>query len=241
MNQGPVKYKLRNKGFNPSVFHPLYIIRKNLYRGIVRYAALLDGKMMDFGCGSKPYQSLFVNAGEYIGVDYAGEGHSHENEQIDIFYDGKIIPFPDNTFDSILASEVLEHVFNLEEILKELFRVLKPGGKVLITIPFAWNEHEAPTDFGRYTSFGFRDLLERNGFAVLAMDKSSNFVQTLTQLWITYWHTHIIPKFRPFARVITPCFSFLANVFGLTVARILPKRYDYYLNLIVVAEKNDPV
>ncbi len=238
MDQATLKSKPVDSNFNPSLVHPLYIIRKNVYRGVVKYAPLMKGKMMDFGCGTKPYQSLFTAADEYIGVDYAGEGHSHENEQIDVYYDGKTIPFPDNTFDSILASEVLEHVFNLEDILKELYRVLKPGGKILITIPFAWKEHEIPIDFGRYTSFGFRNLLERNGFSVLHMDKSSNAVQTMTQLWVTYWHSHIMPKFRPFGRIVTPCFSFVSNVFGLGVARILPKRYDYFLNLIVVAQKN---
>jgi ubiquinone/menaquinone biosynthesis C-methylase UbiE len=91
--------------------------------------------MMDFGCGTKPYKPIFINATEYIGVDYAGEGHSHENEDIDIYYDGKTIPFEDNTFDSILACEVMEHIFNIEEILKELYRILKPGGKILISIP----------------------------------------------------------------------------------------------------------
>ena len=53
---------------------------------------------MDFGCGSKPYKSLF-NVEEYLGVDYYNEGHPHENEQIDVFYDGKNLPFPDNYFD----------------------------------------------------------------------------------------------------------------------------------------------
>ncbi len=194
---------------------------------------------MDFGCGSKPYKSLFKNASEYIGVDYDSEGHSHKNEKIDVFYDGKTIPFKDNSFDSILTSEVLEHVFNLEEILKELNRVLKPGGKILITIPFAWYEHEVPNDFGRYTSFGIKSLLEKNGFIILELDKTGNFIETLTQMWIVYWHTHVIPKFRPFARLIGALFYFLSNVFGLAAARVFPKKHDYYLNLIILATKQN--
>src|SRR5260221_2917426 len=190
---------------------------------------------MDFGCGSKPYKSLFKNASEYIGVDYDSEGHSHKNEKIDVFYDGKTIPFKDNSFDSILTSEVLEHVFNLEEILKELNRVLKPGGKILITIPFAWYEHEVPNDFGRYTSFGIKSLLEKNGFIILELDKTGNFIETLTQMWIVYWHTHVIPKFRPLARLIGALFYFLSNVFGLAAARVFPQKHDYYLNLIILA------
>jgi SAM-dependent methyltransferase len=228
---------LKNKDFNPSITHPMYIIRKNLYRGVVKHAAKLEGKLMDFGCGSKPYKPLFVNAKEYIGVDYAGEGHSHENEEIDVFYDGKTIPFPDNTFDSILTNEVLEHVFNLEDILKELHRVLKPGGKILITTPFAWTEHEVPVDFGRYTSFGMHALLTRNGFNVLSIEKSTHYRQTQTQLRILYWHNHIIPRLRPFGWLVSPVFAFVNNITGLALARILPKKHDWYLNLITLAEK----
>jgi len=229
--------KLKDRNFNPGFTHPLYIIRKNVYRGIARYAERLQGKMMDFGCGSKPYKPIFGHVKEYVGVDFAGEGHSHENEQIDVFYNGKTLPFENNTFDSVLTSEVFEHIFNLEDILKELNRVMKPGGIMLITIPFAWYEHEQPNDFGRYTSFGIRAVLERNGFIIREMDKSTNFIQTLTQKWNAYWNTHIIHRFRPFARIVSPCFFFVSNVFGLTMARILPKRYDYYLNLIIVVEK----
>lgn len=232
-----VQQQLKNKDFNPSLTYPLYIIRKNIYRGVLKHAPSLGGKMMDFGCGTKPYQPLFTNATEYIGVDYAGEGHSHENEQIDVFYDGKTIPFADNTFDSILTSEVLEHIYNLEDILKELNRVLKPGGKILITVPFAWNEHEMPNDFGRYTSLGFAALLERNGFTVVSLEKTTGFVESLVQLWGLYWHLHIIPKFRPFGRIVSPTFAFLNNIFGLAAAKILPRKTDYFLNLVVLAEK----
>lgn len=98
------------KNFNPSYKHPLYFIRKGLYRKISLYAPQLKGKLLDFGCGEKPYQSLFTNTTEYIGLDYNGEGHDHQNEAVDIYYDGKTIPFENQTFDSVFTSEVFEHV-----------------------------------------------------------------------------------------------------------------------------------
>jgi ubiquinone/menaquinone biosynthesis C-methylase UbiE len=226
-----------SKDFNPSIIHPLYIVRKNLYRGVAKYAPQLTGKMMDFGCGEKPYKSLFNNISEYTGVDYDGEGHKHDKEEIDIYYDGKTIPFPGNTFDSILTTEVLEHIFNVEDILKELCRVLKPSGKILITIPFAWMEHEAPVDFGRYTSFGMKSLLERNGFKILALEKTTNYIQTQTQLTNVYWNNHFFPKLRPFATVSSYFFCCLNNIYGLTKAKILPAKNDWYLNLVILAEK----
>ena len=122
-----VKYE-----FNPNIFYSGYILRKKLLLAINKYSGFMQGKMMDFGCGSKPYKSLF-NVNEYVGVDYQGQGHSHENEQIDVFYDGVSLPFPDNYFDSVFSTEVFEHVFNLEEMILEIKRVMKPGAKILVT------------------------------------------------------------------------------------------------------------
>jgi SAM-dependent methyltransferase len=226
-----------SKDFNPPVYHPLYILRKNIYRRMVKFAPMLSGKLMDFGCGSKPYKALFTNISAYIGVDYDGEGHKHDDEQIDVYYDGHTIPFADNTFDSILTNEVLEHVFNLENIIGELHRVLKPGGKILITTPFAWMEHEAPVDFGRYTSFGMKALMERNGFEIITMEKTTNYLQTQTQLRNTYWCNHFFPKLRPFATASCYVYSLINNTVGLALAKIFPDRRDWYLNLVTLAQK----
>src|SRR5687767_14503304 len=105
------------KDFNPSVTNPGYLTRNRLLKSILFFRENMTGRMMDFGCGSKPYKSIFT-VNEYIGVDYDNPGHPHNNEQIDVFYDGKTLPFPDNHFDSICSAEVVEHIFNLPEILK---------------------------------------------------------------------------------------------------------------------------
>src|SRR5271170_7274206 len=96
--------------FNPGITYPAFLTRSRLLRGIGKYAPELKGRLMDFGCGTKPYRILF-DVREYIGIDYENPGHPHLNEQIDVFYDGKHIPFADESFDSIFSSEVLEHLF----------------------------------------------------------------------------------------------------------------------------------
>jgi len=141
--------------------------------------------MLDFGCGSKPYKSL-INADQYVGMDYQGQGHSHENEQIDVFYDGKMIPLESNSFDSVLSTEVFEHVFNLEEMLAELHRVMKPGAVMLISCPFIIAEHEAPNDCSRYTSYGLQKLLARKGFEIVHYQKIGTSVQTRMQMLMSY-------------------------------------------------------
>lgn len=231
------------KDYNPSFSHPLYYIRKGLYNKISLYSRELNGRLMDFGCGSKPYQSLFTNVTEYIGLDYAGEGHSHEQESIDVYYDGKTIPFENETFDSVLSSEVFEHLFALQQLLPEIARVTKKGGKFLITCPFVWEEHEIPVDYARYTRFALQDMLEKNGFEIEVIDKNGHFLLALHQLFVLYIHDHWLHKvwffsrfslFRKLVRhMVVP---FLNGSFRL-LEPLLPKSDKLYLNTIVLARK----
>ncbi len=232
------------KEFNPPVSHPLYFIRKGLFSKISLYSAQLHGRLLDFGCGAKPYQSLFTNVSEYIGLDYNSEGHSHNEEQIDVYYDGKKIPFENESFDSLFSSEVFEHVFALPEILPEISRVLKRGGKLLITCPFAWEEHEIPIDYARYTRFALKDMLEKNGFDILVTDKSGHFIQTLHQLFILYLNDswiHRVPllsRSKLFKKIIRQCVVPVLNYLFLLIEPLWPKSDKMYLNTIIVAEKS---
>ena len=227
------------KEFNPSIFHPFYFIRKGLLKGIAPHVNEMNGKLLDFGCGSKPYQSLF-NVDEYIGVDFENPGHPHANEQIDIFYDGQLLPFENNSFDNVLCSEVIEHVFNLNNVLQEINRVLKPKGKLLLTCPFVWSEHEVPHDFARYTQFALEDILEKNGFEILSFQKSGNFIKSCFQLLILYFFQQSKSswlKFPPFRWVYKFIFYFILNVKGSFFSWLLPNNSSMYLNNIVLAVK----
>jgi SAM-dependent methyltransferase len=205
---------------------------------ISRLAGKLEGKVLDFGCGKKPYRSLFTNAAEYTGIDFEGEGHSHVNEEIDVIYDGKSIPFVNDHFDAIFSSEVFEHVFNLGEIIPELKRVLKNNGYILITCPFAICEHEVPNDFARYTSFAMRHMLEKEGFEIIEYIKTGDAIKTIWQLRITYWQKSILSKLKniPLLRsVARKTIYTLLNIFALLGSSILPTSKELYLNNIVLA------
>jgi SAM-dependent methyltransferase len=229
-----------SKDFNPSYKHQFYIIRSGLYKKITEHQHLLTGKMMDFGCGSKPYQSVFSNITEYVGVDYMSEGHSHQNENIDVYYNGKTLPFPDQSFNSIFSSEVFEHIFNLDEILPELYRVLAPGGKILITCPFVWNEHEVPVDFARYTQFALKHLFEKAGFTIIKIDKAGDFLSVIHQLRIMYFRDVYLLKAKipifmksPLRRLGIPWM----NLKFILKRKIFPTNDTLYFNNIVIAER----
>lgn len=218
----------------------LFLVRRGLSRGIQRNAHELRGVLLDFGCGKKPYRNLFV-VDKYIGLDIIESGHDHAGESIDVFYDGKRIPFEDGFFDSVFSSEVFEHVFNLSEILTDVNRVLKSGGMMLITLPFVWEEHERPYDFARYTSFGIKHLLEEHGFEVVRLEKSTNYVETMFQVWINYLVQHVFPQTPKLQLLFILLFVFPLNLLAVLFSAMLPKNFDFYHNNIVVARKSRSV
>lgn len=219
---------------------PFFFIRKGIDRHIKALSPGCKGKILDFGCGSKPYAHYFSQADEYIGLDMANSGHPHLNEHIDVFYDGRNIPFPDNTFDHVFSSEVFEHVFNIEEVLSEIKRVLKPGGRLLLTCPFAWPEHEVPYDFCRYSSFGIKHVIEKAGFNIIVQHKSGHFFEVLMQYLIFYVFCFIPKKPGMVYYLLHQVFILPLMLITIIISFILPKRMkrkDLYFNNILLAEK----
>jgi SAM-dependent methyltransferase len=217
--------------------HPFYLIRRSLYLTIRECASGISGRVLDFGCGSKPYESLFSQASAYVGVDLQASGHDHKNSKVDVFYDGQHLPFDAASFDAVVSFEVFEHIFELDQSLQEIKRVLKPDGKLLISIPFAWDEHEAPFDHARYTSYGIQHMLERNGFEVKDVRKSNSYVRALAQLWIAYLVQHVLPQGRILSKVAQLLVVFPTTLLALLADALLPRRDQFFSNCVVMASK----
>jgi SAM-dependent methyltransferase len=227
-----------------SIFtNPFYFIRKGIYQSLKRLSQEVRGDLLDFGCGSKPYQRFFSHCDSYIGLDMENPGHPHKNEHIDVYYDGKKIPFPDDHFDVVFASEVFEHVFGLEETLKEIRRVLKPGGKLLFTCPFVWPEHERPYDFARYSSFGIAALTKNAGFEILIQEKTGHFFEVILQQ-LQFYIFCFLPKRPAFIYyILHQVFILPFTVLGIILNLLLPKfmkRKDLFHNNVLLADKSEP-
>jgi SAM-dependent methyltransferase len=97
------------------------------------------------------------------------------------------MPFENESFDTIMATEVLEHVPDLEVYLKEVLRVLKPKGVFFFTIPFLWPLHEVPHDEYRYTPFSIEKHLKNVGFTNITLKATGGWHASMAQmlgLWV---------------------------------------------------------
>lgn len=222
--------------FYPSAFagifvNPYFFSRKKLYEDIALYAHHITGKCMDFGCGIQPYKKLFP-VEEYVGVEIESD---HKVRGI-VYYDGHTLPFQDEEFDSIISSEVFEHVSNIEEIVIELRRVLKKEGKMLITVPFAYPRHCWPFDHKRYTSEGLKNLLENAGFECIDYKMSSNYQECIAQLKNVYWAEEVTPKLAV-GKFIKNMIIVVNNLSGIIGGKIMPYSDKLYLDNVIVVKK----
>lgn len=141
------------------------------------------GKVLDFGCGDKPYKYLFKYGSNYKGIDF--QTYSTNNcfpytEAPDYYFpkdyvENFKIPFPDNSFHHLVAFQVLEHHQDPEKMFAEIFRVVKKGGYVLITVPFMGGIHGEPVDFQRFTRYGLKVRAEKYGKILELREQGSVF------------------------------------------------------------------
>ena len=218
--------------------NPFYISRSRLYKNVLAIASSIKGgRILDVGCGLKPYRNIF-QVDQYVGIDVKISGHDHTSSNIDAYFDGLRLPFAAAKFDYVLATEVLEHVFEPSELLAEVSRVLKPDGLVILTIPFCWNEHEQPFDYARYSGFGISYLLEKNGFSDVDIRKSSTFIETIFQLMSAYLFLCLFPKNKYVRVLLTPIIIMPINIAGIIFSLFLPDDKTLPLNLIITAKRN---
>lgn len=128
------------------------------------------GKLLDLGCGKVP---LFLAYKDYIVdnicVDWANT--LHKSEYLDFECDlRKALPFNDGEFDTIVLSDVLQHVPQPEHLWKEMSRILAIDGRIIVSVPFYYWLHEHPHDYYRYTEFALRRLVEGSGMRLLQLN-----------------------------------------------------------------------
>jgi 2-polyprenyl-3-methyl-5-hydroxy-6-metoxy-1,4-benzoquinol methylase len=144
----------------PSANSSLYLHLIDLRESMSPFGAGERMRILDYGCGGSPYRSLFRNS-EYVRADFT------PCQGLDFLLPSdSSIPVPDGSFDMVLSTQVLEHVPEPAHYIAESFRVLKPGGFLVLTTHGLFGDHGCPYDFQRWTADVLRLLLERAGFRI---------------------------------------------------------------------------
>jgi len=225
-----------NSGLIGLFINPFFWPRRKLFNEFKSLSSHISGKILDVGCGKKPYKDLF-KYDSYIGLDIHNEGHDHTEEDIDIYYDGKTFPCDNGEYDSLLVNQVLEHVFNPVEFLHECNRVLKNDGKLLLSVPFAWNEHEQPLDYGRYSSFGIISLLESSGFEIIYHKKTLNDFRAITSMIMLYFQESTRTGKRFWDLFTSLIYIGPLNILGYFLFKLLPRVDSIFIDNVVLCRK----
>ncbi len=186
----------------------IYQIERSLLRDQVRkFAHYISGHVLDVGGGEvNRYKDLFTfNTFTVLDITAGPE--------VDIVASADSIPLADSSKDSIISTQMLEHVKYPEKCVQEMYRVLKPNGFALITAP-QWTElHSEPFDYWRYTNYGLTELFERNGFTVVEYEQRGGFFCNAVQMSIRYF----VDKFELYkhplqGRILSSVFHFFGSL-----------------------------
>lgn len=228
----------RLNGFKLEITNQHYIVNYFLFKDI-EFAAqkYASGKTLDIGCGNKPYQNLFTNAvSEYIGCDIM----QSDMNVVDVICPATVLPFENETFDTVFSTQVIEHVEDHRAMLFEASRVLKTGGHAIFTVPFSWELHEEPYDFFRFTKYGLQYLFEKYGFEIVVIKANGGKWAAIGQLFLnTLFSTRKYRTWRSFIvkQIFITCkFIWVYNKLAVWVDK---KYFDEQLtlNYLVVAKK----
>lgn len=142
--------------------HPQWFMFRNQRQDRQWVHERAEGRVLDVGCADGWAREVLSHC-QYVGLDYPTTALKLYMTRPQVYADGAYLPFSTGTFDTVLLLEVLEHVSNPERVLAEISRVLKPGGAILISVPFLYPLHDAPHDYRRYTAPGLIHMLTNAG------------------------------------------------------------------------------
>lgn len=158
-----------------------YLILKDIVTYVSNAAASCEGRLIDFGCGRSPYREMFSKC-EYLRADL----DKSKGADYLVAPDGTV-DAPSGGFDVVLSTQVAEHVTYPPVYLKEAWRLLKPGGMLILTTHGMWEDHAVPYDFQRWTADGLDRDLQAAGFPAGDVTRITAEGRALWQMLSHHW------------------------------------------------------
>jgi SAM-dependent methyltransferase len=209
---------LEEMGYGVEEIYSLDLTHRTIYAKLrSRIAGFASGEVLDIGAGRDLLRRMAgAQVKRWVSMDF-----DLRSATIDVQGDAHALPFPDASFDCIVCADVLEHLQNPELALEEMYRVLRSQGVLIISVPFFLNLHEEPYDFGRYSIYGLRSLLQRHGFEEVELERTCGLVATFG-----YWLVAGTTKALRFSRSILKIALSINEVFQKTVLAWLDGKFD---------------
>jgi SAM-dependent methyltransferase len=137
------------------------------------------GRLLDLGCGNVPLYDMYrASIGSAVCVDWPRSYHGRAH--VDVACDlNQPLPFASQTFDTVVVSDVIEHLFDYQTAWSEMARVLRPSGRLIIGVPFLYWLHEEPYDYFRPTEFALRRYCERHALRVVTLEPYGGAVDVI--------------------------------------------------------------
>ena len=186
---------VRRTSLDLDLSSPHYIVLSFLHKWMIERAlSAAKGRLLDYGCGGQPYRALFEPAVDaYVAADVA----NYCEGKVDVLLaPNERAPLPDASFDTILATQTLEHVPDPAFYLSECARLLRAGGSLILTAPMQWRHHEVPYDYFRFTRFGIERLLKDYGFEVMDASSTGGVFALIGQILLNHISEGAIPRPR---------------------------------------------
>ena len=190
----------------------MYIFQPDRFlldKQVKKFSRYVTGRVLDIGAGQVDRYSRYFSYDEYVRMDV------EPRQGVDMLGSADAIPVSDESFDSIVCTQVFEHLERPQQAAREMARVLKPGGYAVVTVPQMNELHEEPHDFFRYTNFGLITLFTTAGFEVIGLDQRGGFFATVAQMKIRYLIDRFLLYQRPLLGKVLALYCSLYGKFGL--------------------------
>lgn len=166
-----------------------------------------EAEVLDIGAGRGDFKTIFTGS-QYTGLDI------YPYPELDLAADLiQVCPFNDESFDLIVLANVIEHVYDYRALFSQSARLLKPGGMLLVTVPFLLKLHQEPVDFHRYTRYALQQLALENGLAVDTLDGYYNPMAIMDEGIGNIWE-FCLPKTNGAVKLLSKIGVFISQKFS---------------------------
>ncbi len=233
---------------NVPLTSPTYITNRHLYKALRQIAPrYAKGKLIDLGCGVKPYEKLFrPHVDDYFGVDLKTTASANyaDMTRADLYADVCETNLEGESFDTLLTTQVLEHIYDTRKYIQECYRLLKNGGHIILSVPQSYECHAKPYDYYRFTKFGLEKLFEDAGFEILELYPLQGAWATVQQLKIVSVLSGMYKNKQGKLTLLEKIICKIAQYFLVPYFNVLGMSFDRYihnndlcLNYLLIARK----